>query len=218
MSFDDVTGTLTFTSQSDGDALEPFSVDLPTVDDTLAEGPETFNVALGATGSTTGVATALSGDDNVDTTVTDNDVVTWSITGPDEQSEGTTASYTVALDGTLQAGEIVQVRIELTDIDTDSSDYGDLLTAIQSAAAANPNVMVDDIGTLTFTAPTDGATLDDLVIELPIETDALHESPEQFSIGLADAALLGPGGISPCLLYTSPSPRDQRGSRMPSSA
>ena len=25
-------------------------------------------------------------------------------------------------------------------------------------------------------------------------------------------------GIDPCLLYTSPSPRDQRGSRMPSSA
>ena len=27
-----------------------------------------------------------------------------------------------------------------------------------------------------------------------------------------------PGGSTPCLLYTSPSPRDQRGSRMPSSA
>ena len=26
------------------------------------------------------------------------------------------------------------------------------------------------------------------------------------------------GGVSPCLLYTSPSPRDQRGTRMPSSA
>ena len=25
-------------------------------------------------------------------------------------------------------------------------------------------------------------------------------------------------GLDPCLLYTSPSPRDQRGSRMPSSA
>ena len=25
-------------------------------------------------------------------------------------------------------------------------------------------------------------------------------------------------GVEPCLLYTSPSPRDQRGSRMPSSA
>ena len=29
-------------------------------------------------------------------------------------------------------------------------------------------------------------------------------------------ALIGPSGC--CLLYTSPSPRDQRGSRMPSSA
>ena len=28
----------------------------------------------------------------------------------------------------------------------------------------------------------------------------------------------GPPGIVACLLYTSPSPRDQRGSRMPSSA
>ena len=27
-----------------------------------------------------------------------------------------------------------------------------------------------------------------------------------------------PDAITPCLLYTSPSPRDQRGSRMPSSA
>ena len=30
--------------------------------------------------------------------------------------------------------------------------------------------------------------------------------------------LPGPGMIKDCLLYTSPSPRDQRGSRMPSSA
>ena len=33
------------------------------------------------------------------------------------------------------------------------------------------------------------------------------------------APTLGPAGqFPPCLLYTSPSPRDQRGSRMPSSA
>ena len=36
---------------------------------------------------------------------------------------------------------------------------------------------------------------------------------------LIDAALDGSSMITiPCLLYTSPSPRDQRGSRMPSSA
>ena len=32
------------------------------------------------------------------------------------------------------------------------------------------------------------------------------------------AVTIQPDAVSPCLLYTSPSPRDQRGSRMPSSA
>ena len=36
---------------------------------------------------------------------------------------------------------------------------------------------------------------------------------------ILDRALPNIGdGLKPCLLYTSPSPRDQRGSRMPSSA
>ena len=39
---------------------------------------------------------------------------------------------------------------------------------------------------------------------------------DQSSIHLA--SLLGDQQLTPCLLYTSPSPRDQRGSRMPSSA
>ena len=33
-----------------------------------------------------------------------------------------------------------------------------------------------------------------------------------------EPASYGSADIGPCLLYTSPSPRDQRGSRMPSSA
>ena len=36
--------------------------------------------------------------------------------------------------------------------------------------------------------------------------------------GVAKVILTAPGKGVPCLLYTSPSPRDQRGSRMPSSA
>ena len=41
-------------------------------------------------------------------------------------------------------------------------------------------------------------------------------SPEQTARLLSKFNLLAPD--MPCLLYTSPSPRDQRGSRMPSSA
>ena len=36
--------------------------------------------------------------------------------------------------------------------------------------------------------------------------------------GITKAQLVEAPGQAPCLLYTSPSPRDQRGSRMPSSA
>ena len=35
---------------------------------------------------------------------------------------------------------------------------------------------------------------------------------------MAPGDMVAPGVVSTCLLYTSPSPRDQRGSRMPSSA
>ena len=38
------------------------------------------------------------------------------------------------------------------------------------------------------------------------------EQPQEFAVNAAR------GGHTRCLLYTSPSPRDQRGSRMPSSA
>ena len=37
--------------------------------------------------------------------------------------------------------------------------------------------------------------MDDLVIELPIETDALHELPEDLSIGLTNAAPISPTGV-----------------------
>ena len=45
------------------------------------------------------------------------------------------------------------------------------------------------------------------------EDFTLHEALHTIDVAVRDAATRGP-----CLLYTSPSPRDQRGSRMPSSA
>ena len=43
----------------------------------------------------------------------------------------------------------------------------------------------------------------------------MGESEEKEDIAVVDDSF---GAFSVCLLYTSPSPRDQRGSRMPSSA
>ena len=49
----------------------------------------------------------------------------------------------------------------------------------------------------------------DPLAEKDIDGDGIPDPPMRDSDG---------DGLSDCLLYTSPSPRDQRGSRMPSSA
>ena len=56
----------------------------------------------------------------------------------------------------------------------------------------------------------DGSGLaDDLPVTVPAEPDAADNGTGQ---------AIDTGSSDSCLLYTSPSPRDQRGSRMPSSA
>ena len=69
----------------------------------------------------------------------------------------------------------------------------------EAAAAAEEAVVAEDAGAeevIAEEAP---------VEEAPVEEPAAQEAPEE-------------PAEEPCLLYTSPSPRDQRGSRMPSSA
>ena len=61
-------------------------------------------------------------------------------------------------------------------------------------------------------------------LRLEAATDAIYDSANALEDSLASGASLDEainavgGKIVTCLLYTSPSPRDQRGSRMPSSA
>ena len=127
---------------------------------------------------------------------------------------------------------MLTVDLGLTDVDTNSSDYADLVAAIQSAVAENPDVSFDPVtGTLTYTSPADSASMNDLVIDLPLIDDGFIEGPEVFELRLNNAGSstggnvqVDPAGgslattINDCLLYTSPSPRDKRQSRMPSSA
>ena len=59
--------------------------------------------------------------------------------------------------------------------------------------------------------------LNKTVEEMHVEVNIGIPNPEAVDTA-AVAAELPHGQVTVCLLYTSPSPRDQRGSRMPSSA
>ena len=51
------------------------------------------------------------------------------------------------------------------------------------------------------------------------ENNLVLETQQQLGDGVVRTVAMGTTeGLKSCLLYTSPSPRDQRGSRMPSSA
>ena len=62
-------------------------------------------------------------------------------------------------------------------------------------------------------------TFEDLVEHVVPALQDLGRYKTEYRPGTLRNKLFGEGDrLSPCLLYTSPSPRDQRGSRMPSSA
>ena len=62
----------------------------------------------------------------------------------------------------------------------------------------NPDVTFDPAtGTLTYTSPADGATMTDLVIELPIVSDGISEAPEDFNVALT--APSSSTGVTPTL-------------------
>ena len=122
------------------------------------------------------------------TTIIDNDFPEWSIQGPTVVGEGTDAAYTIALDGVFQAGEVVSVDLSLTRHRHEAVVTMAILSqSVNAAVNANANVTFDPAtGTLTYTAPADGATMADLIIELPITADGISEAPEDFNIALAD--------------------------------
>ena len=57
-------------------------------------------------------------------------------------------------------------------------------------------------------------TIDELIQNFHLQKEAVQELIKKYDKDFSNKKL-NPYG---CLLYTSPSPRDQRGSRMPSSA
>ncbi len=157
----------------------------------LIEGPEDFTLTISdaMAASTTGANVAVDGmSDAVTTTLTDGDSATWSISGSNGVTEGENATYTVSLDGVFAAGEVATINIGLTGVDTTSTDYADFLTAVGAAASAytgDGTVVFDGTNKLTFTAATDGDTMDNVEITLGASNDSLVEGVEDFTSQLA---------------------------------
>src|SRR5262249_1327078 len=110
VSFNATTGTLTFTSAFDTNT--PLSFTLPTLDDNLVEGSESYSVALSTptTNATSGAVAIDSAATSVTTTILDNDTQTFSLTETSTSvTEGSADTYAVHLSNPIDPGVTVSV-------------------------------------------------------------------------------------------------------------
>ena len=148
--------------------------------------------------SSTGGLVAIDPDGAVSTTIindtqgaggTTEGPGLWSVSGPANSDEGSAAQFTVSLTGIYGQGEVLTVDIGLTDIGTNSSDYADLVVAIEAAVAGNPDVSFNPAtGTFEYTSPADGSSMTDIVIDFALNDDGLLEGSEDFTLSLSNAA------------------------------
>ena len=181
------------------------TIDLAFTDDGLLEGPEVFELELSNAGSSTGanvevdpaggtLATTIHDAQDPNSPaggsadVSETGPGLWSVSGPDEGNEGSTLEFIVSLSGEYGEGEVVTVDLNLTDISTNAGDHEELIAAIEAAVANKLDVMFNPVtGTLTYTSPADGASMEDLVIDFALTDDGLLEGPEEFALGLSNA-------------------------------
>ena len=79
----------------------------------------------------------------------------WSISGDALATEGSNASYTVSFDGTIADS----VDLTISDIDTTSGDYGNFVSAVNTAVASHSDLSFDGT-TLSFTPGSSDYSLD----------------------------------------------------------
>jgi Ca2+-binding RTX toxin-like protein len=119
-------------------------------DDALAEGTEGFTVSLTGT-SGGGFENTIIGVSGVTTAITDNDAIDFAISSTPSISEDTaeTATFSVAMTGTLATGETASVDLTPSGSATDATDHAAFMTAVATAATAATGVTLSG-NTLTF--------------------------------------------------------------------
>ena len=129
---------------------------------------------------------------------------TWTVTDDCGNSTSATQTITVEDNGSPSFTTPIDVTIECTDDIDDLTLTGDIVTSTDSCDPTLPTAAYSDA---TDSTPCGGSAI---IIRTWVITDACNNTASATqTIAVED---------NTCLLYTSPSPRDQRGSRMPSSA
>src|SRR5262249_12457194 len=151
------------------------SFTLPTFNDTLVEGNETYSLALSAPTSNAGAAVAL-GPSSVTTTILDNNTQTFSLTQASTSiNEGSADSYTIHLSNPIDPAVTVRLSIHLTlpgrvggaeTTDFSNAFLADIDTAIASSSCVTPSgntlsslSLHDALPIFSFTLPTFNDTL-----------------------------------------------------------
>ena len=82
----------------------------------------------------------------------------------------------------------------------------------------DPRAAAEEIGFTFLPSVLIGLSNAPDIVELPAKNESISLHPDQIESIVVPNGALGGEAVLACLLYTSPSPRDISGSRMPSSA
>jgi len=130
----------------------------------------------------------------------------WRLSGDSTVNEGDDATYTISLDGEINAGQVATIEINITDVDTTSADYQALSVAMNNAITAytGPGTLAFSGSTLTFTS--DGNAMDDLEITLTATDDTEDEQDEDYTISISNpdsttgARISGTGSVTTTII------------------
>ena len=177
-SYNAATNELTLTGPfTNGATVASLTVDA--VDDTVFEGNEGYSVSLTAA-TVDGTTVSATGTQN--TTITDNDAPTFTLSGDATVAEGASATYNIVLSGgDVASGETVVLSLDTANgTAINPADFGDLQNASYNAATNE----------LTLTGPfTNGATVASLTVDAV--DDTVFEGNEGYSVSLTSATVDG---------------------------
>ena len=182
-----------------GNTTASFTLD--TLTDTIAESAESIIIDIDSfSGGGFESVQEHATNNQVTTSITDDDSASWSLTGDASVSESTNASYAITLTGTFGAGETAQVTLTQSDIDTVASDLGaagsanqdDVYAAITTAVAgySGQGTLGFNAGSgiLTYTATSDGDQMSALNFSVLATEDSTQEAGEDYTISISTPA------------------------------